>query len=326
MSKPKVVVSRKPPASLSKLQEHCEVSVWEEDRPMPRELLLEQIGEAEGLFTMVPDRIDQALLDAAPRLKAIATMAVGTDNIDLEACTRRGIPVGYTRDQVTEATADLAFSLVLAVSRRLVEASAYVQDGRWKAWSPSLMIANDVFGKTLGVFGMGRIGRAVGRRARGFLMPVIYHNRRPSPQAEEEGAQYRSFDDLLTESDVLVITAPLTPETRHKFGTEALARMKSSAFLVNAGRGPLVDPAALHQALTQGKIKGAALDVTEPEPIPADDPLLSDPNCLIVPHIGTSTWETRKLMSDATVDNLLHGLAGRPMIHCANPDAQRAAG
>ena len=322
MDKPIVVVSRKPPASLAKLHEHCDVWEWEEDRPIPRDLLLEKIRDAAGIFTMIPDQIDQEFLAAAPKLRTVCTMAVGVDNIDVPGCTARGIPVGYAPRAVTEATADLSFCLILALSRRILESAEFVAAGKWEAWSPSLMISNDVFGKTLGVFGMGRIGQAVSRRARGFDMTVIYHDVVRNPDAEQAlGAAYRSFDDLLAEADILTIHAPFTPETRHIFNAAALSKMKPGAFLVNAARGGLVHTEALYDALRNGVIKGAALDVTDPEPIEPASPLISLPNCIIVPHVGTSTWETRAVMTDVTIDNLINALNGETMIDCFNLEA-----
>ena len=320
MAKANVVVSRKPPGpALSKLIEQCDTWVWEEDRPIPRDLFLRKIAEAEGLYTMIPDQVNAELLAAAPRLRVVSTMAVGVDNIDVKACTARGIPVGYTPGVVTEATADMAFALILALSRRIVESAALVREGNWKAWSPTLMISNDVFGKTLGIFGMGRIGKAVARRARGFAMPLLYHNRKPDPEGERElGVRYRAFDDLLAEADIVVVNAPLTPETRQIFNKSAFARMKRSAFFVNVARGGLVSQKDLHAALNEGLIKGAALDVTDPEPIPLDDPLRLNPKCLIVPHVGTCTWETRSEMTAISVDNLLLGLVGKPLLFCIN--------
>ncbi|RMF83729.1 MAG: D-glycerate dehydrogenase [Nitrospinota bacterium] len=324
MSKPKVVVARKPPGpALRRLVEECDVWMWEEDCTMPRDLLLEKVRDAEGLYVMIFDRVDEELLNAAPRLKVVSTMAVGTDNIDLLACTARGIRVGYTPGVVTEATADLAMALILALSRRIVEAAQFVKSRQWKQWSPTIMISHDVFGKTLGIIGLGRIGQAIARRAQGFRMPILYHNRRPNPEAEKAcGARYRSLDALLAESDIVVLSLPLTPETRHLIDEAALARMKPSAFLINVARGGIVDPRALYRALSTGQIRGAALDVTDPEPIPEDDPLLSLENCLIVPHVGTSTWETRAVMTEISVENLLRGLRGEPLLHCANPEVE----
>jgi glyoxylate reductase len=325
MAKAKVVVSRKPPGpALKKLFEQCDTWMWEEDRACPRDLLLEKVSQADGLYTMIPDQINQELLAQSPRLRVVSTMAVGVDNIDVKACTARGIPVGYTPGIVTQATADLAFALILALSRRIVDAANLVRAGEWKVWSPTLMISNDVFGKTLGIFGMGRIGQAIARRARGFDMPVLYHNRNRDPAAEQAvGAQYRSFDELLAQSDIVCVNAPMTPETRHKFNKSAFAKMKREGFFVNVARGGLVNHKELNEALNEGLIRGAALDVTEPEPIPVDDPLRLNPKCLIIPHVGTCTWETRSRMTEISVDNLLLGLEGKPMLHCVNAEGLR---
>ncbi|MCZ6558448.1 MAG: D-glycerate dehydrogenase [SAR324 cluster bacterium] len=322
MTKQKVVVCRKPPGpALERLFEQCDVWMWEEDNTVPRELLLEKMHGAEGLYTMLFDQVNQELLDAAPQLKVVSTMAVGVDNIDLAACTARGIPVGHTPIVVTEATADFAMALMLAASRRIFPSAEFVRNKQWKEWSPTLMIANDVHRKTLGIVGMGRIGQAIARRARGFDMNLLYHARSPKPEAERDlGVSYRALDDLLAESDIVILILPLTEETRHMINDETLAKMKPSAYLINSARGPIVDPAALYRALSEGRLAGAALDVTEPEPISADDPLLSLENCLIVPHISTSTWETRAMMTEVSVTNLLNGLQGEPLMHCANPD------
>ena len=324
MAKPKVVVSRKPPGpALERVFAECDVWMWEEDTSMPRELLLEKVRDAEGLYVMMLDQVNEELLDAAPNLKVVSTMAVGVDNIDLAACTQRGIPVGHTPFVVTEATADFAIALMLAASRRIFPSAEFVRARQWKEWSPTLMIANDVHGKTLGIVGMGRIGQAIARRARGFDMTLLYHSRSPKPEAERElGVSYRGLDDLLAESDIVILILPLTEETRHMIDDAALAKMKPSAYLINSARGPIVDPQALYRALSGETIRGAALDVTEPEPIPPDDPLLTLDNCLIVPHISTSTWETRAMMTEVSVNNLLNGLKGEPLQHCANPDVK----
>ncbi len=232
--------------------------------------------------------------------------------------------MGYTPGVVTEATADLAMTLMLALSRRIVEAAQYVKNRQWKHWSPTLMISHDVFGKTLGIIGMGRIGQAIARRARGFDMTILYHTRQSKPEAEEAyGVKYRSLDDLLAESDIIMLVLPLTGETRYMINDEAFAKMKPSALLVNVARGAIVDSQALYRALSSGRIRGAALDVTDPEPIPEDDPLLTLDNCLIVPHVGTSTWETRARMTEISVQNLLRGLRGERLLYCANPETQK---
>jgi len=276
------------------------VDVWEDDVPPPPEVLRERAAGADGLLCLLTDRIDRALLDAAPRLRAVATFAVGVDNIDLAATADRGIPVGNTPDVLTDATADLTFALLLAAARRVVPAAAAAVDGSWRTWDPTGFLGADVHGATLGLIGHGRIGQAVARRARGFDMTVLHTRKTPLP-------------DLLAASDFVSLHVPLTDETRHLIGAEALRTMKPSAILVNTARGPIVDQAALRVALTEGWIAGAALDVTDPEPLPADDPLLGAPNLLVVPHIGSATRTARERMAAMAVDNLLAGLAGEPM-------------
>ena len=291
---------------------------------MPRDLLLEKVADAEGLHIIYVDEVNAELLEAAPRLRVVSTYAVGVNNIDLDACTARGIPVGYAPGAVTESTADFAIALMLAGSRRLVEGARYVREAKWREWSPTLMIGNNISGRTLGIVGLGRIGEAIARRARCFDMPIIYHSRSPKPQAEARvGAAYRGLDALLAEADIVVLSLAPSPESHQLINEAAFAKMKPSAYLVNVARGMVVDSKALHHALASGQIRGAALDVTDPEPIGPDDPLLSLDNCLVVPHVGTATWETRAAMTEITVANLLNGLAGRPMPHCANPGAEQ---
>jgi lactate dehydrogenase-like 2-hydroxyacid dehydrogenase len=306
------------------LLEAYDAWVWEEDRTLPRALLLEKVRDAVGLYTMWTDQVNQELLDHAPKLRAVSQMSVGVENIDLAACTARGVPVGYTPGAVSEATADQTMAILLALSRRIVDGVQYVKAGKWVDWSPVALMGNDVFGKTMGIVGLGNIGRCIARRARGFSMPLLYTGRSRKPDAEREfGAQYRSLDALLAESDIVVLILPLTPETTHLIDAAALARMKPSAILVNVARGPVVDSRALYEALAAGRLRGAALDVTDPEPINMDNPLLTLENCLIVPHTGTTTEETREVMTDVSVRNLINGIEGRPMLHCANPEAQR---
>lgn len=300
-----------------------DVQQWQEDRPIPRDLLLQQVAEADGLLSMLTERVDAELLQAAPRLKVVANMAVGYDNVDVPACTRHGVVACNTPGVLTETTADLTFALVLAASRRIVEAAQLVKDGRWSTWSPSLLLGADVHHKTLGVLGMGRIGWEVAKRGLGFDMRVLYHNRRSQPEYEARApgrVQHVDFDTLLRESDVLCINVALTPETRRMIGREQLARMKPTALLVNAARGPIVDPLALYEACRDGVIAGAALDVTDPEPIPMDDPLLTLPNVTIVPHIGSSTAETRAAMGDLAARNVAAVLTGQLPPGPINPE------
>lgn len=287
---------------------------------MPRRLLLERIADAHGALVMLTDRVDDEFLEAGNRLTVVSQMAVGVDNIDLDACTRRGIPVGHTPDVLTETTADMAWALLGAAARRIPEGRDYVLGGHWREWDPDLLLGSDLWGTTLGIVGMGRIGAAVARRAAGFSMRVVYNSRSPKPRAEEEtGAVFADLDELLARSDHVVVTAAYTSQTHHLIDRAALALMKPTATLVNIARGPLVDPDALHRALRSGVIGGAALDVTEPEPIPADHELLALPNCLVVPHLGSASRGTRLAMATRAVENLLAGLAGGRVPWCANP-------
>jgi glyoxylate reductase len=286
-----------------------EVDVWPERRPPPPGVLRERIAEADALLCLLTDPVDADLLDAAPRLRAIANLAVGSDNIDLEAARARGVAVGVTPGVLTETTADLAFALILAAARRLPEGQAAVRDGEWLTWEPDWLLGRDVHGATLGIVGLGRIGSAVARRAEGFGMTVLGHSR----------SSGRPLDELLARADFVSLHVPLTPETRHLIDAAALSRMKPTAYLVNTARGGVVDQDALAAALHRGAIAGAALDVTDPEPLPPDDPLLDAPNLIVLPHLGSATHATREAMADLAVDNLLAALDSKPMPHPAPP-------
>jgi len=302
----KVFVTRRLPfEALDRLRETHEVDEWPGDLPPTPAEMQAGVADAEGLLSLVTDRVDAAVLDAAPRLKAIANMAVGTDNIDLDAAAERGIPVGNTPDVLTDATADLAFALLLALARKIVPGAAKVRDGEWRTWEPAGDLGADLAGATLGVIGWGRIGQAVARRAEGFGMDVVHSSR-------SSGVP---LDDLLARADFVSVHTPLTPDTRHLIDTDALARMKPTALLINTARGGVVDQDALRDALHAGQIAGAALDVTDPEPLPADHPLLDAPNLLVVPHVGSATVRTRAKMAAMAVENLLAALDGRPMPH-----------
>jgi glyoxylate reductase len=301
------VTRRLPGDSLDRL----DAEVWEGDEPVPREELLERAATAEGLLTMLTDQVDAELIGAAPSLRAISNYAVGVDNIDVDAATARGIPVGHTPDVLTGSTADLAVGLMLAAARRIPEGDSLVRAGRWPDWGPQTFVGRDLHGTTVGIVGFGRIGRAVAQRVEGFGCEVIHTSRSGGvPLAE-----------LLERSDFVTLHPPLTPETRGMIDAAALERMKATAYLVNTGRGPLVDTDALVRALHDGQIAGAALDVTDPEPLPGDHPLLDAPNLVVVPHIGSDTYATREAMADLAVDNLLAGLAGEPMPRSVNPPA-----
>jgi glyoxylate reductase len=321
--KPKIFVTRAMPDEvLSIMQAECEVALWPHDEPaVPRDVLLHEARDAHGIFALITERIDAEVMDAAPQLKVISNMAVGYDNIAVNEATSRKIPVGNTPGVLTDATADLAFTLMLAAARRLGEAVNYIRAGRWQTWVPFELTGMDVHGKTLGLIGMGRIGAAVAKRARGFDMNVLYHNRKPHPEYElATGAHYVTLDELLAQSDFVSIHTPLNAETRHFINAERLRRMKPTAMLINTSRGGTVDPQALYDALKNGVIAYAALDVTEPEPIPLDYPLLSMPNCLIIPHLGSATRATRLKMATMAAQNVVAGVQGRRLPNCVNPE------
>ena len=291
--------------ALDRLRAAHDVEEWPGDLPPTPADLRARTRDTEGLLTLITDRVDAALLDGAPRLKAIANMGVGTDNIDVEACAERGIPVGNTPDVLTDATADLAFALLLALARKIVPGAEKVRAGEWRTWEPAADLGAELAGSVLGIVGWGRIGQAVARRAEGFGLEVVHSSRSSGVPLGE----------LLERADFVSLHTPLTPETRHLIDAEALARMKPSALLVNTARGGVVDQDALREALHAGRIGGAALDVTDPEPLPADHPLLDAPNLLVVPHVGSATVRTRAKMAEMAVENLLAALDGRPMPH-----------
>jgi glyoxylate reductase len=300
-------VSRQLPGpALGRLADAHDVEIWPGKLPPPHAELLERVKRVEGLLSMLSDRIDAGLIASAPHLRAISNYAVGYDNIDLQAAGARNIPVGNTPDVLTDATADLAFALLMAAARKLVEADAAVREGDWETWEPERYLGADVHGATIGIIGFGRIGRAVAERAEGFAMRVLRTTRSSIPG---------ELDNLLEESDFVSLHAPLTPDTHHLIDAHALGRMKPSAILINTARGELVDQPALTRALNDGLIAGAALDVTTPEPLPADDPMLEAPNLIVTPHIGSATKTARERMADLAVDNLLAGLEGEPMPH-----------
>src|SRR5574341_1452713 len=321
MPKPKIVISRQTPGiEEAAVLKSYDVWMWQEDSVVPQPVLKEQARDAEGVIVTAFDPFREDLVQAAARLRVVSNYGVGVDNLDLKALSARGIPAGNTPGVVTEATADMAMALLLAMSREIVRACNYVKAKQWTGWSPTLMISNDVYGKTLGLVGMGRIGQAIAKRAQGFSMRILYHTRTRRPEAEQAfGARHCPYEELLRESDIVLMICPLTPETRHMVNDAAFAQMKPGAMLVNAARGPVVDPKALYRALSAGRIKAAALDVTDPEPIPPGDPLLTLDNLIIAPHIATSTWETRRRMTEIAVANLVNGMQGKPLLHCVNP-------
>jgi glyoxylate reductase len=320
-----IITHALPPEWLASLEAHC---TWvagppagEQNQPELDAALAARLSEAQGLFSLLTIPVNAALLERAPNLLVVSNMAVGVDNVDLGACTRRGIPVGNTPGVLTEATADLSMALILSAARRLPEAAADAKAGRWTTWDPTGWLGADLDGAVLGIAGMGKIGRAVAKRAHAFGMRLVYSDTAPVPEIEEQlGAKFVSFDELLSQSDILSLHVPLSNETYGLVGEDALRRMKPTAILVNAARGPIVDTLALQQALEQGWIRGAALDVTDPEPLPPDHPLYSLPNCLVIPHIGSATHNTRRRMAELACQNLLAGLEGRRLPNCANPE------
>jgi lactate dehydrogenase-like 2-hydroxyacid dehydrogenase len=299
-----------PGAALERLAEAHETTVWPDRLPPPRLALEERARDAEGLLSLLTDPIDAELIGACEGLRAISNYAVGVDNVDLDAATGRGIPVGNTPGVLTDSTADLALALMLGIARHLVEGDRFVRAGEWTTWEPSLMLGYDLHGATVGIVGYGRIGQAVARRLEGFGCEILYTRRSGGVEPGE----------LFERSDFVTVHCPLTAETRGLIGAEALRRMKPSAYLVNTARGPIVDSDALRAALIEGEVAGAALDVTEPEPLPADHPLLGAPNLVVIPHLGSATHATRERMAEMAVDNLLAGLDGERMPYCANPD------
>jgi glyoxylate reductase len=308
----RVFVTRLIPGdAVERLAAEHQVDVWQGRLQPSHAKLVEKTRDVEGLLCLLTDRVDRDVIACCENLRAISNYAVGVDNVDVKAATERGIPVGFTPDVLTEATADATFGLMLAAARRVVEGDQIVRAGRWLTWEPTLLLGQDVHGKTLGIVGMGRIGKAVARRAEGFGMEVIHHSWSSGIPLEE----------LLERADFVTLHAPLTGESRGMIGEDELRRMKSTAILVNTSRGGLIDSGALTRALGAGWIAGAALDVADPEPIPKGHPLLDAPNLILNPHIASASIEARTAMADLAVDNLLAGLAGAPMPKTVNPEA-----
>lgn len=318
----KVFVTRHLPTNLEPLHQVATVEVWPERQPPPSAVLREKVTELDGLLCLLTDAIDPALIASAPSLKVISQMAVGYDNIDIAAATARRIPVGHTPGVLTDATADLTWALLMAAARRVVEGDRFTRSGQWQTWEPDLLLGPNISGATLGIVGFGRIGQAVARRAKGFEMRILYTSRHRANLDLEQvlGVEFVPFDLLLQSSDFVTIHTPLSPETHHLFSQPQFAQMQRAAILINTARGPIVDPDALYQALSSGQIAGAALDVTEPEPIPMDSPLLRLNNLIITPHIGSASLQTRKKMADMAIENLIAGLRGDRLPYCVNPE------
>jgi len=320
--KPKVYVTRLlPKDAMDKIHSFCDAKVWEGELPPPRNILLENVTDIDGLLSLLTDKIDAELMNRARKLRVISNCAVGFDNIDVQEATKRGIIVSNTPGVLTDTTADFAFALLMAAARRVVEGDRVVRAGKWKTWGPMILLGQDVHGSTLGIIGLGRIGSAMAKRAKGFGMRILYSDVVRNKQAEEElGIEYVNIDTLFTRSDFITIHTTLTPETHHLIDQKQFEKMKRTAVLVNTSRGPIVDNMALYDALRSGKIAYAALDVTEPEPIPADHPLLTLDNVIVVPHIASASVATRTKMGLMAADNLIAGLKGELPPNSINPE------
>ncbi len=322
MAKPKVFVSRiVPDRGLKKVLDAFDAEVWQDELPPPPDVLLQKTRNCDGLLSLLTDKIDGAFLDACPKLKVVANLAVGFDNIDIPAATDRGVIVGNTPGVLTDTTADFAWTLLMAAARRLTEGERYVRAGKWRTWGPLLLRGQDIHHATLGLIGLGRIGTEMARRAQGFSMKVLYNDVIRREDLEKSlGITYTDIDTVLKESDFVSVHVPLMKETRHLINEAAFAKMKKTAVLVNSARGPIVDPKALYKALSTGQIFAAGLDVTEPEPIHLDDPLLTLENCVIAPHTASASFETREKMSDIAAENLIAGLQGKQGPAIVNPE------
>ncbi len=321
-SLPLVLVSHTlPDGWLDNLENHCRMVIGPKDANELSTELENFLPEAEGLFTLLTINVNEALLSKTPKLKVVSNMAVGYDNVDLDACTQRGIPVGNTPGVLTDGTADLTMAIMLAAARRIIEANLDARQGRWKTWSPTGWLGKDLRGATLGIIGMGQIGSAVAERATGFGMKIIFSDPNPDlVKAEGLKAKHVPLETLIKDSDFISLHIPLTPETYHLINEDTLKRIKPTSLLINTSRGPIVDSNALIKALEGGWIAGAALDVTDPEPLPQYHRLFELPNCLIVPHIGSATWNTRRQMAERACENLIAGLKGRQLPYCVNPE------
>ena len=329
MFKPRVYVTRQIfPDALDLIEKFAELELWPDDEPPSPERLMEAMYNVDGAIINVMDRIDAPLLDAAPKLRVLSQVAAGLDNIDIPEATKRDIMVGYTPGVLAKSTADLAFALLLAVARRVVESDKWVREGNWKiSHHPMFWLGSEVNGSTLGILGLGGIGLEMAKRGLGFDMKVLYHSRTRKRDLEKEyGLKYASFKRVLAESDFLSIHVPLTPQTNHFIGEKQLKMMKPSSILVNLSRGPVVDTDALHQALTKGTIAGAGLDVFDPEPVPTDHPILGLDNVVVLPHIGSASNRSRRDMHLLAARNLVAGLNGNRLEECANPEVYESLG
>ncbi len=322
MTKPYVYVTRViPDEAMKMLKQEFEVGFWPEDRSVPRDVLLREAAKADGLYIVLTDAIDIELLNQAKNLKAISIMAVGYDNIDVKEATDKGIVITHTPGILSDTTADLTFGLLMDTARRLSEANRYILEGKWEKWTPMLLTGQDVHSATIGIIGMGRIGEAVAKRATGFDMKILYHNRNRKPEIEASmGAEYKPLDELLKESDFIVLLTPLTPETMNLIGEREFNLMKSSAIFINVSRGATVDEEALYTALKNKKIWAAGLDVFKQEPLPLDSPFLQLDNVVVLPHIGSASIRTRKRMATLAAEGLMDALLRKRPKHVVNPE------
>ena len=309
------------PEALDVLQRGHEVRVWDEDRTIPRDVLLREIADADAVLTLLTEKVDDEFLDHAPRAKIVANMAVGFDNIDVPACTRRKVVVTNTPGVLTETTADFAFALLMAAARYVVPGMQYVRGGKWKTWSPSLFVGRDIHHATLGIVGLGRIGQEMAKRGRGFDMDIVYFDvHRREDLEQQHGWRYAEMDTLLGEADFITIHVDLNDATRKMFSTEAFRKMKNTAYLINAARGPIVDTDALYEAVKAGEIAGAGLDVTDPEPLPAEHPILTLENVVVCPHIASASLQTRTKMAILAAENIVAVLNGERPKTPVNPE------
>jgi len=326
MPKPKVYVTRLlPERGLNKIEQNFETDVWRDYGPPPKSVILEKVRDVDALVPLLSDPIDAEVFDVAPKLKIVAQMAVGFDNIDIKEATRRGIYVTNTPEVLTETTADFAWALLMAVARRVIEADKYVRRGQWKvSWHPSMLLGRDIYGTTLGIVGAGRIGTALARRAKGFDMKILYYDVVPRPDLEKDlGAKRVDLDTLFRESDFVSVHVPLMKETYHLVDARKLSLMKKTAYLVNNSRGPTVDEKALYDALIEGRIAGAGLDVFEQEPTPVSNPLLKLENVVVAPHISSASHETRSKMAEMAADNLIAFFEGKKPPNLVNPEVMQ---
>jgi glyoxylate reductase len=329
MTKPRIFVTRLIPEKgldmVQNLAANYDIEVWRGPLPPTYDVLLQKAQGVTGLYCLLTDKIDANLMDTiGPQVKVISQMAVGFDNIDIPAATARGIPVGNTPGVLTDTTADFAWTLLMAAARRVVEGDKFTRAGKWKTWGPIDFLGPDITGATLGIVGFGRIGQGMAKRAQGFDMRILYFDTQRYPEAEQKyGAQYVDMNTLLRESDFVTLHTVLSAETYHLMDDERLNLMKPSGILINSARGPVVDPAALYRALSNGTIAYAALDVTEPEPIKLDDPLLTLDNIIIAPHIASASFQTRNKMATMAAANLIAGLQGERLPNCVNPQVYK---